>query len=125
MAAAAGEPTCQCKARGAIVWPIPINFSRNDRNVGGRLGLQHGLGGLVAPDHAGDSDMVGGRGPASPARASLSGIHAYPISLSILVLNNYPNYPTLISVILNTYPNYPTYLVIYPTYPLHAYVADK
>jgi len=31
----------------------------------------------------------------------------------------------LISIILNTYPNYPTYLVIYPTYPLHAYVADK
>ena len=31
----------------------------------------------------------------------------------------------LISIILNTYPNYPTYLVIYPTYLLHAYVADK
>ena len=76
-----------CKEKGAVVWQLPINFSRNDRNVGGRLGLQ---GRLAAPGQAGDSDMVGGR-PPSPARAPLSGIHTYPISLSLLILQSYSN----------------------------------
>ena len=55
------------------------------------------------------------------------------VCIACIILHSYPNYPTylsqlsykLISIILHTYPNYPTYLVIYPTYPLHAYVADK
>ena len=79
-----------CKAKGAVVLQLPINFSRNDRNVGGRLGLQHGFGRLVAPGQAGDSDMEGGR-PPSPAQAPLSGIHTYPIYLSLLILKTYPN----------------------------------
>ena len=86
----------ECKTKAAVVKALPINFSRNDRNVGGRLGLQHGFGWLVAPCQAGDSDMVGG-GPPSPARAPLSGIHTYPISSSILILHTYPNYPTYLS----------------------------
>ena len=40
----AAPGACQCRTMGAIVWPLPINFSRNNRNVRGRLGL-HGLGG--------------------------------------------------------------------------------
>ena len=94
---------------------LPINFSRNDRNVGGRLGHQHEFqpGRLAAPGQADDSDMV-----ASPARAPVSGIHTYLTFLSQLSY-------ILISIILKMYPNYPTYLVIYPIYPLHAYVADK
>ena len=85
-----------CKERGSVVWQLPINISRNDRNVGGRLGLQHGFGRLAAPCQApaGDSDMVGGR-PPSPARAPLSGIHTYPMSLSILILHSYPHFPYL------------------------------
>ena len=79
-----------CKEKGAVVLQIPINFSRNDRNIGGRLGLQHGFGRLAAPDQAGDSDMVGGR-PPSPAQAHLSGIHTYPIYLSLLILKTYRN----------------------------------
>ena len=79
-----------CKAKGAVVLQLPINFSRNDRNVGGRLGLQHGFGRLAAPGQAGDSDMEGGR-PPSPAQAPLSGIHTYPIYLSLLILKTYPN----------------------------------
>ena len=71
-----------CKAKGAVVLQLPINFSRNDRNVGGRLGLQHGFGRLAAPGQAGDSD---------PAQAPLSGIHTYPIYLSLLILKTYPN----------------------------------
>ena len=69
-----------CKEKGAVVLPLPINFSRNDRNVGGRLGLglQRGFGRLAAPGQAGDTDMEGGR-PPSPAQAPLSGIHTYPI----------------------------------------------
>ena len=67
-----------CKEKGAVVLSLPINFSRNDRNVGGRLAHQHGFGRLAAPGQAGDSDMVGG-GPPSPARAPVSGIHTYPI----------------------------------------------
>jgi len=55
------------------------------------------------------------------------------VCIACIILHSYPNYPTylsqlsyiLISIILLTYPNYPTYLFIYPTYPLHAYVADK
>ena len=82
-----------CKAKGAVVLQLPINFSRNDRNVGGRLGLQHGFGRLAAPGQAGDSDMVGG-GPPSPARAPVSGIHTYTISLSICILHTHPNYPS-------------------------------
>ena len=85
-----------CKEKGAVVLPLPINFSRNDRNVGGRLAHQHGFGRLAAPGQAGDSDMVGG-GPPSPARAPVSGIHTYPISLSIPILHTYPNYPTYVS----------------------------
>ena len=86
-----------CKEKGAVVLSLPINFSRNDRNVGGRLAHQHGLGRLAAPGQAGDSDMVGG-GPPSPARAApVSGIHTYPISLSILILHTYPNYPSYVS----------------------------
>ena len=104
-----------CKEKGAVVLPLPINFSRNDRNVGGRLGHQHEFqpGRLAAPGQADDSDMV-----ASPARAPVSGIHTYLTFLSQLSY-------ILISIILKMYPNYPTYLVIYPIYPLHAYVADK
>ena len=79
-----------CKAKGAVVLQLPINFSRNDRNVGGRLGLQHGFGRLAAPGQEGDSDMEGGR-PPSPAQAPLSGIHTYPIYLSLLILKTYPN----------------------------------
>ena len=79
-----------CKAKGAVVLQLPINFRRNDRNVGGRLGLQHGFGRLAAPGQAGDSDMEGGR-PPSPAQAPLSGIHTYPIYLSLLILKTYPN----------------------------------
>ena len=79
-----------CKAKGAVVLQLPINFSRNDRNVGGRLGLQHGFGRLAAPSQAGDSDMEAGR-PPSPAQAPLSGIHTYPIYLSLLILKTYPN----------------------------------
>ena len=79
-----------CKAKGAVVLQLPINFSRNDRNVGGRLGLQHGFGRLAAPGQAGDSDMEAGR-PPSPAQAPLSGIHTYPIYLSLLILKTYPN----------------------------------
>ena len=85
-----------CKAKGAVVKPLLINFSRDDRNVGGRLGLQHVHGGLAAPGRAGDSDMVGSW-PASPAPAPLSCIHTYHISLSILILHTYPNYPTYLS----------------------------
>jgi len=85
-----------CKEKGAVVLSLPINFSRNDRNVGGRLGHQHGFGRLAAPGQAGDSDMVGG-GPPSPARAPVSGIHTYPITLSIRILHTYPNYPTYVS----------------------------
>ena len=79
-----------CKAKGAVVLQLPINFSRNDRNVGGRLGLQHGFGRLAAPGQEGDSDMEGGR-PPSPAQAPLSGIHTYPIYLSLLIFKTYPN----------------------------------
>ena len=79
-----------CKAKGAVVLQLPINFSRNDRNVGGRLGLQHGFGRLAAPGQAGDSDMEAGR-PPSPAQAPLSGIHTYPIYLSLLILKTCPN----------------------------------
>ena len=75
---------------------LPTKSWTTQRNVGGRLGLQHGLGGLVAPDHAGYSDMVGGRGPALRALAPPSGIHTYPISLSILILHTYPNDPSYI-----------------------------
>jgi hypothetical protein len=83
-----------CKEKGAVVLSLPINFSRNDRNVGGRLAHQ---GRLAAPGQAGDSDMVGG-GPPSPARAApVSGIHTYPISLSIRILHTYPNYPSYVS----------------------------
>jgi hypothetical protein len=83
-----------CKEKGAVVLPLPINFSRNDRNVGGRLAHQ---GRLAAPGQAGDSDMVGGW-PPSPARAApVSGIHTYPISLSIRILHTYPNYPSYVS----------------------------
>ena len=76
-----------------------------------------GFGRLAAPGQAGDSDMVGG-GPPSPARAPVSGIRTYLTYVSQIS-------HILISIILQTYPNYPTYLVIYLTYPLHAYVADK
>ena len=55
-----------------------------------RLGLQHGFGRLAAPSQAGDSDMEAGR-PPSPAQAPLSGIHTYPIYLSLLILKTYPN----------------------------------
>ena len=79
-----------CKAKGAVVLQLPINFSSNDRSVGGRLGLQHGFGQLAAPGQAGDSDMEAGR-PPSPAQAPLSGIHTYPIYLSLLILKTYPN----------------------------------
>ena len=106
-----------CKKKGAVVLPLAINFSRNDRNVGGRLGHQHEFGRLAAPGQADDSDMVGG-GPPSPARAPVSGIQTYLTFLSQLSY-------ILISIILKMYPNYPTYLVIYLIYPLHAYVADK
>jgi len=85
-----------CKEKGAVVLALAINFSRNDRNVGGRLGHQHGFGRLAASGQAGDSDMVGG-GPPSPARAPVSGIHTYPISLPIRILHTYPNYPTYVS----------------------------
>ena len=77
-----------CKAKGAVVLQLPINFSRNDRNVGGRLGLQHGFGRLAAPGQAGHSDMEGGR-PPSPAQAPLSGTHTYPIYLSLFILKTY------------------------------------
>jgi hypothetical protein len=56
-------------------------------------------------------------GPGTPVR--------YPYLSHILIPMYLKNVSQLISIILNTYPNYPTYLVIYPTYPLHAYVADK
>ena len=87
----------RAQAVKALSQSIPINFSRNDRNVGGRLAHQHGFGRLAAPGQAGDSDMVGG-GPPSPARAApVSGIHTYPISLSIRILHTYPNYPSYVS----------------------------
>ena len=109
-----------CKEKGAVVLPLPINFSRNDRNVGGRLAHQHGFGRLAAPGQAGDLDMVGG------AAAGLRRRPGHPCQVSILIPYDYPYVSfILIPIILNTYPNYPTYLVIYPTYPLHAYVADK
>ena len=56
-------------------------------------------------------------GPGTPVR--------YPYLSHIVIPMYLKNVSQLISIILNTYPNYPTYLVIYPTYPLHAYVADK
>ena len=60
-------------------------------------------------------------------------LHVLSYILIPIILHTYLNYPTYLSqlsyiripIILHTYPNYPTYLVIYPTYPLHAYVADK
>ena len=56
-------------------------------------------------------------GPGTPVR--------YPYLSHIVIPMYLKNVSQLISIILNTYPNYPTYLVIYPTYPLHTYVADK
>jgi hypothetical protein len=101
---------------------LPINFSRNDRNVGGRLGLQHGFGRLAAPCQAGHSDMEGGR-PPSPAQAVAGTPVRYPYLSHILIPMYLKNVSQLISIILNTYPNYPTYLVIYPTYPLHTHLS--
>ncbi len=52
--------------------------------------------------------------------ASMDGLVLFSSSL-FRVSFSYVSY-ILIPIILHTYP---TYLVIYPTYPLHAYVADK
>ena len=72
----------RAQAVKALSQSIPKNFSRNDRNVGGRLAHQHGLGRLAAPGQAGDSDMVGG-GPPSPARAA-------PVSGILIIPYHYP-----------------------------------
>jgi hypothetical protein len=104
-----------CKAKGAVVLQLPINFSRNDRNVGGRLGLQHGFGRLAAPGQAGHSDMEGGR-PPSPAQAPLSGTHTYPIYLSLCILKTYPNLSQLSYILI------PTILYILSFIPLIRYI---
>ena len=104
-----------CKAKGAVVLQLPINFSRNDRNVGGRLGLQHGFGRLAAPGQAGHSDMEGGR-PPSPAQAPLSGTHTYPIYVSLFILKTYPNLSQLSYILI------PTILYILSFIPLIRYI---
>jgi hypothetical protein len=98
----AAPEACQCRAMGAIVWPLPLNFSRNDRNVRGRLG-RHGLGGLAAP------------GPKRVTwilyAAGLRRLPGHPCQVSILIPYHHPYLSyILIPIILHTYLNYPKYL---------------
>ena len=91
-----------CKAKEAVVLQLPINFSRNDRNVRGRLG-RHGLGGLEAP------------GPKRVTwilyAAGLRRLPGHPCQVSILIPYHHPYLSyILIPIILHTYLNYPRYL---------------
>ncbi len=119
-----------------MVVPVPINFSRNDRQVGGRIGHLLGPGALASAlaDNWG-MERADGRGPASLPPAPQPGI-----KLIFLTYPNNPNYPTdlssllipIIPIILKTYLPYLSQLsqlssIFFLTYPspLHAYVADK
>ena len=91
-----------CKAKGAIVQPITVHFSINDRNVGGRLGQQRGgLGYDVAARQSSDRDldMEGADGEPESGPACLSGILTYPNKSSILV-HTYPYLSILIHIYL-------------------------
>jgi hypothetical protein len=77
-----------CRAKGAKVMPIPIHFSINDRNVGGRLGQQHrGLENDASVRDL-DFDMEGPGADGEPER--LSGTLNYLSKYSILIYT-YPN----------------------------------
>ena len=121
------------RQRGAIAVPVPINFSRYDRQVGGRIG--HLLGpGALAFALAHNSGMERAARDAGPPRACQSRCvaaarpwgtryHTYPPYLSSKLIPFYPIYPVI-------YPYYLSYfiltiLLLNPSYPLHAYVADK
>jgi hypothetical protein len=97
-----------CKAKGAAVAPIPIHFIMNSRNVGGRLGQQHGgLGkNAAARDRGLPVDMEAADGEPESGQACLSGILPYPKKSFILI---------------HTYP-YLSHTI--PCNPIHAYVAD-
>ncbi len=68
---------------------VPINFSRNDRQVGGRIGHLLGPGALASAlaDNSG-MERADGRWPASPPPEPQPGI-----KLIFLTYPNYPNYP--------------------------------
>ena len=77
-----------CRAKGAKVMPIPIHFSINDRNVGGRLGQQHrGLENDASPAVRDlDLDM---EGPGADGEPECFGILNYP-SKSFILIHTYP-----------------------------------
>jgi hypothetical protein len=109
----------KCKEKGAIVVPVPINFSRNDRQIGGRIGHLLGPGALAsAPSLADSSGMERADGLRRRRR------HPSQVSnLSFLLI-------PIIPIILQTYLPYLSQLsqlssIFFLTYPLHAYVADK
>ena len=79
-----------CRAKGAKVMPIPIHFSINDRNVGGRLGQQHrGLeNDASVRDLRLELDMEGPGADGEPER--LSGTLNY-LSKSFILFCTYPN----------------------------------
>jgi hypothetical protein len=108
----------KCKERGATVVPVPVNFSRNDRQVGGRIGHLPGPGGLASRAGLEDnSDMeradADSGGPASPPQAPLSGIililHTYPHNLTNPILN----YPENLTHLILNYPDNLTNFIAY------------
>ena len=81
-----------CKAKGAIVRPITVHFSLNDRSVGGRRGQQlGGLGNDAAARQSSDRDldMEGTDGEPESGPVCLSGILTYPNKTSIPI-HSYP-----------------------------------
>ena len=84
------------KAKGAIVQPITVHFSINDRNVGGRQqrgGLRNEAAARQSSDR--DLDMEGADGKPESGPACLSGILTYPNKSSILI-HTYPYLSILI-----------------------------
>ena len=98
----------KCKERGARVVPVPVSFSRNDRQVGGRLGHLPGPASGLADNS--DMERADGRGAsASPPPAGIQVIlifYTYPLYLSKLSSH-------LFSLLILFYPNYPVTLPIF------------
>jgi hypothetical protein len=94
---------------GAVVDPIPIHFSINDRNLGGGLGQQNGgLGNDAADRQSSDRglDLEDSNGESESEQAIPSGILTYP-NKSFIMIHTYP---------------YLSHTIPYD--PLHAYVTD-